>query len=119
FEIGRAFRNEGSSPEHLQEFTNMEFYWAYANYQDGMKLVRDLYIQIGKEVFGTTKFETRGHSFDLASQWPTVEYVDQIKKETGIDVLTATEKDMEKKLQELRVEYQGTNRERLMDTLWK
>jgi lysyl-tRNA synthetase class 2 len=40
FEIGRAYRNEGSSPEHLQEFTNMEFYWAYANYEDGMKLVR-------------------------------------------------------------------------------
>jgi lysyl-tRNA synthetase class 2 len=43
FEIGRAYRNEGTSPEHLQEFTNMEFYWAYADYEDGMKLVEDLY----------------------------------------------------------------------------
>lgn len=42
FEIGRAYRNEGSSPDHLQEFTNMEFYWAYANYNDGMKLAQEL-----------------------------------------------------------------------------
>ncbi|MFN4181409.1 MAG: amino acid--tRNA ligase-related protein, partial [Candidatus Paceibacteria bacterium] len=43
FEIGRVYRNEGSSPDHLQEFTNMEFYWAYADYNDGMKLVEKLY----------------------------------------------------------------------------
>ncbi len=41
FEIGPVFRNEGSSPDHLQEFTNMEFYWAYANYRDGMKLTQN------------------------------------------------------------------------------
>jgi lysyl-tRNA synthetase class 2 len=119
FEIGRAYRNEGSSPEHLQEFTNMEFYWAYANYKDGMKLVRELYIKIANEVFGMTKFSTRGHSFDLAGEWPTVEYVEQIQKETGIDVLTASEDDMKKKLHSLKVSYEGANRERLMDTLWK
>ena len=44
FEIGKAYRNEGSRPEHLQEFTNMEFYWAYTDYRDGMKLVRGRYI---------------------------------------------------------------------------
>ena len=43
FEIGRAYRNEGSDANHLQEFTNLEFYWAYANYKDGMKLVEELY----------------------------------------------------------------------------
>ena len=39
FEIGRVYRNEGSSPDHLQEFTNMEFYWAYADYEMGMKII--------------------------------------------------------------------------------
>ena len=43
FEIGRAYRNEGSDANHLQEFTNLEFYWAYANYKDGMK--RSLFIK--------------------------------------------------------------------------
>lgn len=119
FEIGRAYRNEGTSPEHLQEFTNMEFYWSYANYRDGMKLVQELYRTIAKEVFGTTTFTTRGHTFDLSHEWKEIDYVDEIKKQTGIDVLNASEKDMEAKLRELKVKYEGANRERLMDTLWK
>ncbi len=119
FEIGRAYRNEGSSPEHLQEFTNCEFYWAYADYQDGMKLVRELYIEIAEKVFGTTKFEARGHSFDLADEWREIDYVSEVEKQTGLNVLTASEDDMRAKLTELGVQYEGENRERLTDTLWK
>ena len=119
FEIGRAYRNEGTSPEHLQEFTNMEFYWAYADYENGMKLVQDLYRTVSQKVFDTTKFTTRGHTFDFNDQWKTVEYVDEIKTQTGIDVLTATEDEMKAKLDELKVKYAGANRERLTDTLWK
>jgi lysyl-tRNA synthetase class 2 len=119
FEIGRAYRNEGTSPEHLQEFTNMEFYWAYADYEDGMKLVEDLYRTIALEVFGTTKFTSHGHTFDLAGQWQRIEYVDEVKRVTGIDVLSSSESEMKKKLDELGVKYEGDNRERLTDTLWK
>lgn len=119
FEIGRAYRNEGTSPDHLQEFTNMEFYWAYADYNDGMKLTQMMYQKIAMEVFGKTEFTTRGHTFDLAGEWPVVEYVGEILKQTGIDVLTATEADMKAKLDELHVKYEGANRERLTDTLWK
>lgn len=119
FEIGRAYRNEGSSPEHLQEFTNLEFYWAYANYRDGMMLVKDLYRDIAEKVFGTTKFTTRGHTFDLADEWEEIDYVEEIKKRTSIDVLRASKAEMEAKLQELGVKYDGENKERLTDTLWK
>ncbi len=119
FEIGRAYRNEGSSPEHLQEFSNMEFYMAYADYRDGMKMTVDLFRTIAKEVFGKTEFTTRGHTFDLGGEWQEIDYVSHVKKETGIDVLTATEGEMKAKLDELEVKYEGTNRERLMDTLWK
>ena len=119
FEIGRAYRNEGSSPEHLQEFTNMEFYWAYANYEDGMKMVEEMYKRIAMEVFGTTKFTAKGHTFDLADEWKRIEYVDEVKRITGIDVLSATEDEMKSKLTELGVKYEGDNKERLMDTLWK
>lgn len=119
FEIGPVFRNEGSSPDHLQEFTNMEFYWAYANYRDGMKLTQELYRTIGREVFCTTIFEHKGMTFDLADEWQEIEYVEEVKKQTGIDILTASEDDMRAKLDELGVVYEGDNRERLMDTLWK
>lgn len=119
FEVGRAYRNEGSSPDHLQEFTNMEFYWAYADYNDGMKLVQEMYRFIAKEVYGKTNFEARGHKFDLADDWAEIDYVDEIKRQTGVDVITATKEELEKKLAELDVKYDGENRERLMDSLWK
>lgn len=119
FEIGRAYRNEGSSPEHLQEFTNMEFYWAFADYKVGMKLVQDLYRTIAQEVFGRTEFSTRGHTFDLAHEWEMIDYVSKVEEITGINVLKASEDDMKTKLTELGVVYSGDNRERLMDTLWK
>ncbi len=119
FEIGRVYRNEGTSPNHLQEFTNMEFYEAYANYEDGMKLVSELYRTIAKEVYGKTEFTRGEHTFDLANEWIRIDYSEEIKKQTGIDVLTATEEDLKNKLSVLKVTYEGTNRERLTDTLWK
>jgi len=119
FEIGRVYRNEGTSPEHLQEFTNMEFYWGYADYKDGMSLVRDLYINIAKEVFGKTEFKYNGHTFDLDSEWNEIDYTKEIKKQTGIDIEKASEKEIKDKLEKLQVPYQGENKERLTDTLWK
>lgn len=119
FEIGRAYRNEGSSPDHLQEFTNMEFYWAFADYNDGMDLVKRMYRTIAQEVFGKTEFTTRGHTFDLAHDWALIDYAEEIKKQTGVDIATATKEEMEQTLQKLGVKYEGNNIERLTDTLWK
>lgn len=119
FEIGRAYRNEGSSPEHLQEFTNMEFYWSYADYRDGMHLVQELYQTLAQTLYGKTTFSARGHSFDLSWDWPVIDYLDIIREKTGIDIMTATEDAMKAKLESLSVRYEGSNRERLMDTLWK
>ncbi len=119
FEIGHIYRNEGSSPNHLQEFTNMEFYWAYANYEDGMRLTQELYQTIAKKVFGTTKFTTGEHTYDLSGEWARIDYQEEVLKQTGIDVLTANKEDMVAKLGELNVKYEGDNLERLTDTLWK
>jgi lysyl-tRNA synthetase, class II len=119
FEIGRIYRNEGSSPDHLQEFTNMEFYWSFADFHDGKKLVREMYIEIAKEVFGKTEFTSKGHTFDLSGEWVDVDYSEEIKKQTGIDIAVASEDEMKDKLDELKVKYDGENKERLTDTLWK
>ena len=119
FEIGRVYRNEGSSPYHLQEFTNIEFYWSYADYKDGMKLVTELYRKIAQDVFGTTKFTSRGHSFDLADEWRLIDYSEEIKKQTGIDIRTATDEQLLDTLKKFKVEFDGANRERFIDTLWK
>ena len=121
FEIGRQFRNEGMDAEHLQDYTQMEFYWAYANYQDGMKLVEDLYKHVAKETFGTLKFHIRGFDVDLGKKWETYDYRDTVKEYTGVDILTASEKEIRAKLDELGVKYdeKGFNITRAIDNLWK
>jgi lysyl-tRNA synthetase class 2 len=119
FEIGKVYRNEGTSPEHLQEFTNTEFYWGYADYKMGMELVKELYKNIAKNVFGKTKFEYNGHTFDLADDWREIDFTEEIKRQTDIDIGSTSEEEMKEKLNELHVAYQGNNKERLIDTLWK
>ncbi len=119
FEIGRVYRNEGSSPDHLQEFTNLEFYESYSDYKKGMKMVRDLYITIATEVYGTTKFESKGHTFDFSHEWPEIDYADEIKNRTGIDIFESSDSDILNTLKELAVKFEGTTRERMIDSLWK
>ena len=119
FEIGRVYRNEGSSPEHTQEFTNLEFYAGYMDYKQGMEFTERMLKEITQETLGSLQFETHGHKIDLSPKWELITYVDTVKKVTGIDVLSASEKEMMKKLDELGVKYDGTNKERLTDSLWK
>lgn len=121
FEIGRQFRNEGMSPEHLQDYTQMEFYWGYADYEKGMKLVTELYRHIAQETFGTLQFTIGEFSVDLAADWQMYDYHDIIKEKTGIDITTATIDEIEETLQKLGVKYDtdGFNITRAIDNLWK
>ncbi len=121
FEIGRQFRNEGMDAEHLQDYTQMEFYWAYADYEEGMKMVEEMYKFIAKKTFGTLKFKIRGFDVDLGKKWEKYDYVSEISKHTKVNVLEASLGEMEKKIQELKIDYdkKGFNRTRAMDNLWK
>ncbi len=120
FEIGRQFRNEGMDMEHLQDYTQMEFYWAYADYEDGMKLTEELYKKLAKEVLGTLKFKTHEHNVDLGKKWEKYDYESIIKKKTGIDIYSAKENEIKKKLNELGMEYdKNAGKWRLVDILWK
>ncbi len=119
FEIGRVYRNEGSSPEHLQEFTNFEFYAAYMDYKEGMQLTERMLKSVAQETFGTLEFEIKGNKVSLDGEWGVIEYVPYVEEKTGINVLESTEAQMKAKLDELGVSYEGENRERLTDTLWK
>lgn len=86
FEIGRQFRNEGISHEHLQDYSQMEFYWAYADYEDSMKLVEDMYKYVAKKTFGKLKFEIEGHVVDLSVPWEKIDYTQTILEKTGRDI---------------------------------
>lgn len=120
FEIGRQFRNEGVSREHLQDYTQMEFYWAYANYEDSMKLSQELYQYVAKEVFGTTKFKINGFNIDLSGNWKKIDYTKTIREKLKIDILKASDKELADKIKELKIKTgKVLNRGRMIDALWK
>jgi lysyl-tRNA synthetase class 2 len=85
YEIGRVYRNEGISTRHNPEFTMIELYQAYADFEDIMKLTEELIAHIAQEVLGTTKIRYQGHEVDLTPQWRRVHMVDLIKEHVGVD----------------------------------
>jgi lysyl-tRNA synthetase class 2 len=121
FEIGRIFRNEGMSAEHAQDYTQLEFYWAYANHEDGMQFVERMYKHVAQEVFGTSQFTIGVHEVDLGKTWERYDYAATIKKFTDVDIATAEIGDIEAALKRLKVLYdkKSWNRVRAIDTLWK
>lgn len=122
FEIGRIFRNEGMSHEHLQDYTQMELYWAYADYEMGMRFVQRLYRYVAKETFGTLKFNINSNIIDLGKKWVVYRFKDIIKSNTGINLdLSINIQEIKNKLKELKIPYEneGFNLNRGIDALWK
>jgi len=121
FEIGRQFRNEGMDAEHLQDYTQMEFYWAYADFHMGMDLVEELYKYIIKKTFGTLKFNIKDFNIDFGRKWEKYDYATAINKYAKIDIFEASLPEMEKQLQKLGINYdkKGFNKTRAIDNLWK
>ena len=121
FEIGRQFRNEGMDGEHLQDYTQMEFYWAYADHKQGMELVEEMYQYIAETTFGTTKFKIKGFDIDLAGKWERYDYRGVISQQTRVDITEASLLEIKKALDRLGIKYdeKGFNRSRAIDSLWK
>lgn len=86
YEIGRNFRNEGIDRSHNPEFTMMECYQAYADYNDIMKLVEEMICSIAQEVKGSAKITYQGNEIDLTPPWPRIPLLKAIHLHTGIDV---------------------------------
>lgn len=123
FEIGRQFRNEGMDNEHLQDYTQMEFYLAYADYEKGMQLVEELFKEVVQTVFGTLQFTIGEFQVDLGKKWERYDFQKIVKEMTGLDVFDPklSLPTIETKLKELKVDYsrQGFNLSRGIDNLWK
>src|SRR5665213_3274049 len=120
FEIGRVFRNEGQSREHLQDYTMVETYEAYSGLRQGGDFVKELYRHIAKEVYGKYTFDINGHTVDLADEWKVINFCDIIKEKFGIDPLTCTEEEAIQAVRDAKIEVGETlNLARAMDHLWK
>ncbi len=85
YEMGRVFRNEGMDIRHNPEFTELELYAAYKDYNDMMDLTEEMFSRCAQEVLGTTKVTYQGQDIDLTPSWKRITMVDAIKEVTGID----------------------------------
>lgn len=85
YEIGRVFRNEGISTRHNPEFTMIELYQAYADYNDIMELTENMVAHIAQEVLGTTTIQYGEDTIELAPRWKRLHMVDAVKEYTGVD----------------------------------
>ena len=120
FEIGRIFRNEGISTEHLQDYTQMEFYWAYADYNQLMDMCEEMYQQIIQNVTGSLKTTYDGKEIDWSGKWPKVRYFEIFKEKTGIDLNNATEEELKAyaKAEHIKLE-DNQGRGRVIDLIYK
>ena len=85
YEINRNFRNEGTSTQHNPEFTMLEFYWAYANFEDLMDLTEELFARIAEKVTGSTIVEYQGDKIDLTvGKWHRVPFHESLEKIGGV-----------------------------------
>ncbi|MFW5866032.1 MAG: lysine--tRNA ligase [Nanoarchaeota archaeon] len=90
FDINRNFRNESIDTTHNPEFTMLELYQAYADYNVMMDLLESMYDHVARKVFGTTTFTFKGHHIDVAKPWKRITMLDAIKDYAGIDASNMT-----------------------------
>ncbi len=144
YEIGRIFRNEGASPHHLQEYTQIEWYWAYTDYIDAMKFISKVYRNIAKEIIGgyiqtdyygntinwdewCTPQEAKKNGWELINGWPAIKYFDAIRyysrtyyKEGEIDLENKTYEELLEIAKQNQIEIeQAISYGNLLDKIYK
>ncbi|MCP4355126.1 MAG: lysine--tRNA ligase, partial [Proteobacteria bacterium] len=93
FEINRNFRNEGISTRHNPEFTMVEFYQAYANYEDLMDLTEEMFAYIAKEVTGSSKITYQEEIIDFGTSWKRINLIDSLVEIGGLDRALVEDKE--------------------------
>ena len=105
YEMGRMFRNEGMDIKHNPEFTNIELYSAYEDYNDMMDITEEIISKVALKVLGTTKITYQGTEIDLGASWKRISMIDSIKEVTGVDFNNIeTDEDALKAAKELNIE---------------
>lgn len=120
FDIGPRFRNENYSDEHLPEHIAIEWYWAYADWNDGMDQLERMFRYVLQETFGTLQFEVNGMQIDMAKPWERWDYAEVIKQHYGLDVFSCSLEQVQAAHKEHGLEVEkADNIPRGIDKLWK
>ena len=119
YEVAKDFRNEGMDKFHNPEFTMMELYVAYKDYEWMMNLVEEMIQHICQKVFNKLEFEYDGKVVNFNSPWKRVSYVEAIKEKTGVDVLSATEDELKSAAKNIGIDLKGLDgRAKLIDEIF-
>ena len=119
YEIDKDFRNESIDTTHNPEFTMMECYAAYMDYNDVMELVEECYEYCAKKVLGTTKAKYGKHTIDFKKPWKRLSMIDALKKYAKLDVTKMTDRDLLKEIKKRKIELKhGEERGFLIDALF-
>ena len=109
YEMGRMFRNEGISIKHNPEFTSIELYAAYQDYNDMMDITEEIISTVAQKVLGTTKITYQGTPIDLTPNWKRISMIDSIKEVTGIDFnILNTDEEASDAARKIGIETDGT-----------
>jgi len=124
YDIGARFRNENYSDEHLPEHVAMEWYWAYANWEQGMDFTQKMIRRVADATWGKRQFTLlNGQQIDLGNDgedWPRLSFVQLLKDRYGLDVFTCTLEEAVAELKKIGGEVEKIdNRSRVLDKLWK
>lgn len=120
YEIGKCFRNEGVDKFHNPDFTMLEFYWAYVDYKELMKLTEELIKKILKEVLGKTKIKYGENEIDFSSSWERIEFFALLEKYTNIKYEEVNQLVLLKKAKELKIDIpDGADKANIADEIYK
>lgn len=107
YEICKNFRNEGMDKTHNPEFTMLEFYWAYADYNEIMRVFEELYSFVAKKVLGTTVVEYQGKKIDFKTPWKRISVADALKEHADIDVETMPDVELKDLVNTYNLQIEG------------
>src|SRR5258708_6946836 len=120
FEIGRIFRNEGISDEHLQDYTQLEFYWAYADYYQLMDFIQDMYQTVIQQTFGTLITKWNDQEIHWEGNWQKKEYTDLLNEHWQVKTEDMSVNDLYALAKKLEVKVEpNLGKGRLLDYLYK
>lgn len=120
YEIGRVFRNEGMDRFHNPDYTHFEFYWAFADYKDLMKLIERMLAGLVKDIFKKSEIEYEGKKIDFKAPWSRVEFSQLIKKYAKINIDEIHPQALEKEAKKLGIKVgKGESAPQILDKIFK
>jgi len=120
YEMGRVFRNEGVDRQHNPDFTLLEFYWAYADYKDMMKLIEEFIPFVVRKVTGVNEITYEGKKISFKTPWPRVEYSELFRKHLKLDIDSLNRDALAKEAKKFGVEVEkAMNKAHIADAVYK